>query len=164
MFPCSIVITIAANFLRSQERRVLLALLDERLSAEAWRVVTNRGPIKSKFPGAGMRDISDRYIHPRRKSGVVVFSGAGGGWGGRRGGGDPYSGCHGDRVETVSRGREPSAIRDPAKWTVPSTYGYCKVKLVYTHPILPEAPFKPLSTIHDYRLNVRLKKRFRRGH
>lgn len=83
---------------------------------------------------------------------------------GRERGSDPYSGCHGDRVETVSRGREPSAIRDPAKWTVPSTYGYCKVKLVYTHPILPEAPFKPLSTIHDYRLNVRLKKRFRRGH
>lgn len=28
--------------------------------------------------------------------------------------GYPDSGCHGDRVETVSRGREPSTIRDPA--------------------------------------------------
>lgn len=105
---------------------------------------------------------SDRYIRPRRKSEDRRFQ--------RRGvGGDsdddyPYSGCHGDRVETVSRGREPSAIRDPAKWTIPSTYVYCKVKLVYIHTILPEAPFKPLSAIHDYRLNVRLKERFHRGH
>jgi len=72
----------------------------------------------------------------------------------------PYSGCHGDRVETVSRGREPLAIRDPAKWTVPSTFGYRKVKLVYTHTTIAGAPFKPLSTIHGYRSDVRLKKRF----
>lgn len=31
----------------------------------------------------------------------------------------------GGRVETVSREREPSTIRDPAKWTVPGTFGYC---------------------------------------
>lgn len=144
-----------ANFLDYKSRyiSVLLVSLGEWSAAETRHVVMNRGPIKSKFPPGQEYATSDRYIRRRRrrqrKSRVVAFNGR-----------NPYSGCHGDRVETVSRGREPSAIRDPAKWTVPGTYGYCKVKLVYAHTILPEAPFKPLSTIHDYRLNVRLKKRF----
>lgn len=45
-----------------------------------------------------------------------------------------------DRVETVSREREPSAIRDPAKWTtVHGTFGYREVKPVYPCRFPPAA-------------------------
>jgi hypothetical protein len=74
------------------------------------------------------------------------------------------SGWHGDRVETVSRGREPSAIRDPAKWTVrPARPAIARSKAGFalrrTSPA--ETPFKPLSRRYAaIDPLVRLKKRF----